>query len=419
MRLFLFTAVLVLAGSVFGGEAQPAGAYELHEWGVFSVPRNDAWAQHDMKQEWAQMPKEFYGRAPGRYLPYRGPVKKPVIFFHAQKPLQVKLTITFAEGSPMVWWPAAEEPANWGGYGKNEPNRLVFSVFVKETPKGGANGANTIKVPEKHWMESLRAVKSEKIFCEGSFTNKMPGELWDSESFIYYDGLMKAPATPKVTREGEKIVVETPGDFVCLDLMAVERLGKSVRIAKNWSGWEGILDAAQRQTRLEMIPAQAEDFERLRKELVARLTKAGLNADEAESLAAVWNDGLFKNEGLTVFYRVPQTVYEKLLPLDAKPAPSKTVRVGLVIHERLEPELDACVAALLKQLGAEAFESREQALSELTKIGGAAFPALEKAAQGEDVEISKACRKILEVLDAKAAEDQNRGAKDPNAARGK
>ena len=38
----------------------PAEPYELHEWGVFSVPRNAVWSQMDMRAEWATFPNFFY-----------------------------------------------------------------------------------------------------------------------------------------------------------------------------------------------------------------------------------------------------------------------------------------------------------------------------------------------------------------------
>ncbi|MBI3829349.1 MAG: hypothetical protein HY291_07520 [Planctomycetes bacterium] len=404
MRLLIsmLLCALGLAGAAFTAEPNADAAYELHEWGVFSVPRNDAWAQHDMKQEWAQMPKEFYGWPPGRTLPYRGPVRKPVIFFHAEKALQLDLTIRFAEGAPMVWWPAAAEPANFGSLGKNDGHRLVFSLFVKDPPQGMPNGGRTIEVPEKHWVASLRAVKSEKIHSFGSHS-RLDGTGCDSENFIYYDGLMKAPATPKVTRDGDVLVLETSGGQVFLDLMAIERSEKGVRIAKAWSDWNAQVETKKLDMRLQMAATTEDDLKRLRKELAERLTKAGLNADEAESLVKVWDEGIFKNDGLTIFYRVPQETYEKWLPLQAKPAPAKTVRVGLVLHEHMEPELDAQVDALLKKLGAEAFEDRSAAQKELTAIGAAAFPALEKAAQGDDAEIAKSCRAIINALDATPA----------------
>ena len=77
------------------------------------------------------------------------------------------------------------------------------------------------------------------------------------------------------------------------------------------------------------------------------------------------------------------------------------MRVGLVLHRHLEPELDAHVMSLIKQLGAEKFDERNQAKLMLLKLGGAAFPLLEMNVKSEDTETATQCREILNELDAR------------------
>lgn len=393
-----------LAGAGEGADAKPG--YEFHEWGVFTVPRNAAWANLDMKAEWATMPKEFYGRLVGRYLPYRGPVKKPVIYLHADKAMSVKLSIRFAEGVPAVWWPAAEVPTNQGArLAEKDRNLLVFCPALVERPADqnrGPAGAvpRKLDVPAGHWVEALRRVKASDVFCAAGWGNL--GTSWDTERFIYYDGVMKPPAAPGVSRQGDLVTLDVPGAEVWQDLMIVERDEKRVSAAAGWDGWtEPLGDGQGRHLRVEMKPADAERLKALARELAERLVKAGLNADEAGALIEVWKTELFAQDGLTVFYRVPQATYDKWLPLEATPAPRKTVRVGIVLHQHLEPELDERVAKLIAQLGAEKFETREAARSLILRIGGAAFPLLEKGAGDKDAEVASACRNILETLDAR------------------
>lgn len=133
-----------------------------------------------------------------------------------------------------------------------------------------------------------------------------------------------------------------------------------------------------------------------------RLTAAGLNDDEAEGLIATWEEGLFKQEGLTVLYRVAQATYDRWLPLEAKPKPTSIVRVGLVLHRHLEPEFDAKVNMLIEKLGSEEFDTRNAAKQALMKIGGAAFELLKKHGNHSDPEIAGACQHILHALDARS-----------------
>jgi len=137
-----------------------------------------------------------------------------------------------------------------------------------------------------------------------------------------------------------------------------------------------------------------------------RLAQTGLHKDEAEALVKVWHDGFIKHDGLSLLYRVPQSVYDRWLPLEAKPAPSKIVRVGLVLHQHLEPELDSRVEVLIAKLSSENFEVRQAAEKELMLIGGAAFPMLDKGAQSKEPEVASRCQRVLDALNARAAVDK-------------
>ena len=120
---------------------------------------------------------------------------------------------------------------------------------------------------------------------------------------------------------------------------------------------------------------------------------------------------MFNRPGLTVFYRIPQETYEAWLPLDATPKPGKCVRVGLVVHAHLEPELEAHVDALIKKLSNESFDVRDAAQKELLLFGGAAFPQLEKGLQHADAETREHCATILKALDVRPAVDGSKNFK--------
>lgn len=377
--------------------------YELHEWGVFSVPRGDAWAQRDMKMEWATFPEFFFKTWPTVKLPLSHPqaARKPVIFLHAEKPLSLELSIRFAEGRPLVWWPATSYPR--GDVKITDKDRLTFSVaLIDPDPENpGKLAAPALqKVENGHWVDQLRAVNSVMLFTQSAPYASHGLEIANrrypvSEKFIYYDGIMKAPAAPKVVRTGDSIELGSDNEYDWLDVMAIERDGTKLRASKAWT--DKVAAGAQK-TRIELTDAV--DIDKLKKEFSAKLAGAGLNADEAEALVKVWDEGIFKKDGLTLFYRIPQETYEKWLPLEATPAPKKIVRVGIVLHEHLEPELNARVDALIAKLSSEEFEIREAAQKALVQIGGAALPALEKHFDDKDPEVSKTCKKIYEALDA-------------------
>jgi hypothetical protein len=105
------------------------------------------------------------------------------------------------------------------------------------------------------------------------------------------------------------------------------------------------------------------------KALTAELKEAGLHEDEAASLTTIWTADFFEAASVTLFYRLPQEEYDRLLPLTVKPQPEKVVRVGLIQHVVFDPDLAARIARLVKQLDHEEFAKREGAQQELAKLG--------------------------------------------------
>jgi hypothetical protein len=108
------------------------------------------------------------------------------------------------------------------------------------------------------------------------------------------------------------------------------------------------------------------------------LENAGLFAGEAEALADIWAHDFFFPKGLTLWYRLPQEEYDRMLPLTLKPRPEKIVRVGLVQQVFDDPRTAQRVARLLRQLDDDDFEQREAAHDELGAMGRRTLPSLFK-----------------------------------------
>src|SRR5204863_6580057 len=60
---------------------------------------------------------------------------------------------------------------------------------------------------------------------------------------------------------------------------------------------------------------------------IAMLTKAGLYRKEADAMLQTWWPSYFDREGLRVFWVVPRSFTDAVLPLSVNPAPKETVRV--------------------------------------------------------------------------------------------
>ena len=384
--------------------------YEVHEWGVFSIPRGAEWANQEMLREWQSFPEFFHGTLPDRQLVYRGLVTKPVIFFHGvPDKTHVRLLVRFNEGRPLIWWPPAEYPADHGlpnrkmapelpeqWKGADPDSILRFSLILNET-------GEIAEVAADHWVSDLRAVDSVPLAVQGSFNNRSPAASLFAESFVYYDGLFKSPAPPEVTRLADGVSIKTNSDHDWLDVIVIERSldRKEVSMAQI-----NQIEKGERTTEFDLQKIDAADAESFELEsLVGQLKKsledAGLNKDEAQSLVDVWNPGLFHRPGLTLFYRIKQETYDEWIPLDIVPSPEKLVRVGLVVHHHLEPELEQNVTRLISELGSDEYAVRANAEYQLSSIGGAAFESIKKLTDSTDVETAARARILVKEMDTR------------------
>lgn len=389
------------------------GPYAIHEWGVFTASRGTRWAKQDMLSEWASMPSFFRGTIPGRTLFNPAElrvnhrpmiVRKPVIFIHNQTLAAFDLKVTFPDGKPMIWWPPAVEPRT--GTTASQIKHLRFQG-IAVGPEGAktTNGAalNRIalqKVDKDHWVNHLRAVNSSRVTVTGGHLPQYNVKGF-ADQFIYYDGLIPSPKSPTVVRTAEGITLASSSDHDWHDVLVIERTKDRWRI----SSWIDHISKGTQRTPItwEDLTDDKKTIASLGSELNQRLVAAGLFKDEAESLVKTWEAGLFTQDGISMFYRVSQATYDKWLPLEAKPKPTKIVRVGLVQHLHLEPELETRVTKLITQLGSHTYNVRENADRELHRIGGPAFPWIEKGLKHSDPEVVLRCDAILRQLDAATA----------------
>ena len=275
--------------------------FSVHEWGVFTVPRGAEWAKQDMLLEWQSFPKFFHGAMPARAVKETGQgfVTKPVLFFHCKEELNVDLIVRFADGQPLIWWPPTAFPAwptpeikshlpmEWKDV--DEKSLLLFETRL--------NGKGDIEpVPDDHWVNHLRRVESSTVSVVAHDRLHFGGDLVRrfAESFVYYDGLFKPPASPTVTRDGAGLQIISDSDHEWLDVLVVDRKHSDgavsiARIAK--------IEKGKRTTKAELQSVTPAELDEWILEFKKSIVAAGLNEDEAQSLIDVWSVGLFQQSG--------------------------------------------------------------------------------------------------------------------------
>jgi len=104
IRCSLSALVLFLAGSIALAEEPVEKDLTVHEWGVFRVHTDAEMANADLAREWNNLPEFVYGQISGRNIPqHYGAIeirRRPIVFFHAARPLEVQMKIDFPGGMP-------------------------------------------------------------------------------------------------------------------------------------------------------------------------------------------------------------------------------------------------------------------------------------------------------------------------------
>jgi len=362
--LLAVVCLLALAGSAQAADPaaaadgpirDPAGekGYAVHEWGVFTIHPDLEMANAALAAEWADCPREIYRTEPPdlRNLPWRGPVAKPIVYFHwgAETPPPekgVRMKVRFPDGRPVIWWPASEEGVGMKPQGQEVTDSLSWRLFLRQQPdERGPAGKRprTPAVAADHWYAKARMVTAEPLFSYGG--HGKAGTAIDAEQFVYYDGLTKPLAFLKARRTaaGDLVLDNTAPyplhDLWCVDHTGDPRTGKAPRLAR-----VPLVPVGTKEIVPEWRSVPAADWAAATAEqLAADLEKTGLHADEARSLAAIWQPGFFHAPGLTLFYRLPQRDYDRVTTIALDPVPETLVRVGIVLHAHAEPERAAAV----------------------------------------------------------------------------
>jgi hypothetical protein len=339
----------------------------VHEWGVFRVHTDVEMANADLLKEWNDLPEFVYGQINGRNIPqHYGAIeirRRPIVFFHAARPLEVQMKIDFPGGMAGVWWPGTIRPARLGEQRVAMSASLLWQLGIKQPPKGKLpKGPAPPQVPKGHWIEQLRNVKCDEVFAKYS-QNQFD---IDREKFVYYDGIFPQGKWLKVEAVDGKITVTNQVKHSVFDVTVIDhRDEKPIRIARN-----GELRPGAEFTPTEFETGSGDEFAaQAAKKLTGQLVMAGLFEDEAQALSDLWKKELYEASGLHVCFRLPQEEYEKRLPMTLSPHPASLVRVGLVVQTTPDPELGEKVAALIKELDAEDFAVREAAQKKLQAMG--------------------------------------------------
>jgi hypothetical protein len=233
-------------------------------------------------------------------------METPVIYFYSPEAYDARVTVKFPQGVITEFYPTPEDVT---------------------APFGTMTLRNAQHVHTMNWNVSV-VPKQPEVYPNGGeashyyaarATDATPIRVGtESEKFIFYRGVANFDVPLRVLFDGDSVLV-------------VNGLGDtklpSVILFENRNGKMGFRVAGEVDRYVTLAkPKLTSNVAAIRAELHKALVNAGLYKKEATAMLDTWNDSWFE-EGSRVFYLVPDSKLNAILPLQVTPAPAEMKRV--------------------------------------------------------------------------------------------
>ncbi len=371
--------------------AQDDGGLIVHEWGVVTIAygttRGFARSEGSRFVEGVEKPEELpefvvtlQKALDGAIEDWKNmPVRKPIVYFHAKRRMNVDVRVAIPKGRPHAWWPPVTDlapKANLrprGGKGGDEPKLPTIADLPAENGaivwRNVTLDADEKKFePAKGWWATARETASTPVSVNGR-----------SDKFLFYDALTRVDAGLEIAWARDGKVTITSRDAVTLFAIHV----------KDGTCFSATLAMAKGEAK-ELAPTEGKP------DLAKPLVAAGLCADEVAALIKIWTDEFFEANGARVLAILPRETYDALLPIEITPKPAELKRVLIAHLECLDPTAQARVDAWIAALGSENLEERDTATKGLRRFGPLAEKSIRDAIErSKDAESKSRLQELL------------------------
>ena len=353
----------------------------VHEWGTFtSIAGKDGVALEWRPLNGATDLPKFVHTMQGPDLGLRhangkaqmtGTIRMetPVIYFYANREMNVSAKVDFPKGKITEWYPQARTVAtgiNWGTI-KIEPG-VAFNLPADYSDNHYYAARETDAAPLQICATNGRAVEQEK--------------------FLFYRGVGTFALPLAVTMENSRVSLRNSGQASIAQLIIFEnRDGKiGFRTIDNFSGASTI-------DRPSLDKNTDEVIQNLRQALVA----AGLYDKEADAMIKTWRNSWFE-PGMRVFYILPRSVTDELLPMQIEPGADELVRVLVGRTEVITPEMEKSVKGEVSRLSDTSPQVRADAEAAIRKYGRFYEPILKRiVADEQDATVRARIKRLIDV----------------------
>lgn len=371
----------------------------VHEWGTFTCLQDESGRAlpgintddeplpgfvHRLSEELVFDPSDlapvYYKGVPRIHPWVTMRLETPVVYFYPpegnQEPTNVDFTVGFRGGWLTEYYPDAEVASPGLKDGEFRFGDLGSDTRGALSWKGLTLGGDP-DLPETDYNVWLAPRKTQ-----GAPVQTIDGE---GERYLFYRGVGKIDAPLRVTREAEANRLTVAERFDPSIFAEGSDEAPSTRL---WlvhvreDGFVAYRDLGRHDLSLKtdatllVTPAAFDDsnfakenLAELKTEMHAALVDDGLFADEATAMLATWELGYFKAPGERLFFMLPKSWTDSVLPLSVNPsADIERTMVGRI--ELVSPAHREALAKIAKQQAPsltwfyEAYEAQENASSD-------------------------------------------------------
>lgn len=367
-----------------------------HEWGTFTSLQGSDGVQFEWRPGiGVDLPKFVYTHTkpdasvsrvvPASFLakPVQTALQRmetPVIYFYSCGRQTVDVRVNFPNGTVTEWYPKV---TSFGPQASLQKTRSFIEWNgVQILPNDAAKAADLIQDGSRSHYFEARSVDANTI----SFPIGKDEAQVEREKFLFYRGLGHFKAPLEVTQSSD-------GAIIRLHNTGTEPL-RHLRILSthNNKGQFSSVDELAAGATKEVSHHSGTPFasteilnQQLGASLENALTSEGLFAKEAAALVNTWRDSWFEEPGLRVLYLLPREWTDRVLPLDIKPAPARTVRVMVGRAELLQPAIERKLYNEFSRFKNSDRKSHTEIANSVNRLGFGRFlePALFRSIKGD------------------------------------
>jgi hypothetical protein len=333
MPLLRFVALIALLAPMFFGQEVPA-ASELvtHEWGTFtSVAGVDG-----APVQWAPLSGtpdlpcfvDHLSAHNLKYAPGLVRMETPVLYFYSSHPLVASVHVAFPKGWITEWYPRATKV-------KPEISGSRFPAAISGTAQADWNSVQIAPTTPL----AFPITDGPSRYFAARNTDATPIQIGkQQEKFIFYRGMgdFDVALQAKFLADGQLRIQNRGPQGIALAI-----------VFKNHAGTIGYHALRSLAGSLDVDPSQLTGtLDSLRLELTDSLVEFGLYEKEALAMLDTWQDSWF-DEGMRIFYIVPRSTVDSVLPLTITPEPAATSRVFVGRVELLSPAVRQTITTAL------------------------------------------------------------------------